>query len=414
MNGSLLYERFTDDYHFRSDDDPMVLAGKGDNVKGKAVLIMVLVTFVVMFSAVGYAEEKKTEAPKGQAAPPPPPEVEVAEVTQKAIPVFQEYVATMDGLMNATILAQVQGYLIKQNYREGDFVKKGTALFEIDPRPFEASLDVAKAVLARHQAVLQTAKATLERILPLAEARAVSQKDKDDAIGRVQASEAQVLAAQAEVRKAELDVSFTKIISPIDGIAGAAKAQIGDLVGPPQAQVLTTVSTVDPIKVYVPISEREYLAAAARAKAPKAEARKTQFDLVLTDGTTWPHKGTFAFADRQVDPQTGTIRVAILFPNPQNILRPGQYAKVRALMKTDKGALMVPQRAVSDLQGIYQVAVVEGDNTVKIRNVKVGERFEGFWVIQEGLKAGERVVVEGTQKVREGVKVNPKPYTAKQ
>jgi membrane fusion protein (multidrug efflux system) len=392
----------------------MALAGKGDNVKGKTFLILVLMTFVAVFSSVVLAEEKKADAQKGQAAPPPPPEVAVAEVTQKAIPVYQEYVATMDGLMNATILAQVQGYLIRQNYREGDFVKKGTLLFEIDPRPFEASLDVAKAVLARHQAVLQTAKATLARILPLAEARAVSQKDKDDAIGRVQAAEAQVLAAQAEVRKAELDLSFTKITSPIDGIAGAAKAQIGDLVGTPQAQVLTTVSTVDPIKVYVPISEREYLQAVERRKGGKAESKKAQFDLVLTNGASWPHKGTFAFADRQVDPQTGTIRVAILFPNPENTLRPGQYAKVRALMKTETGALMVPQRAVSDLQGIYQVAVVEGDNTVKMRNVKVGERFEGFWVIQEGLKLGERVVAEGTQKVREGVKVSPKPYSAKQ
>jgi membrane fusion protein (multidrug efflux system) len=392
----------------------MVLAGKGDNVKGKTVLILVLVTFVMVLGSVGYAEEKKEGAPKGEVTPPPPPEVEVAEVIQKAIPVYKEYVATMDGLMNATIMAQVQGYLIKQNYREGDFVKKGTLLFEIDPRPFEASLDVDKAVLAKHQAVLQTAKAALERILPLAAAKAVSQKDKDDAIGRVQAAEAQVLAAQAEVRKAELDLSFTKITSPIDGIAGAAKAQIGDLVGPPQAQVLTTVSTVNPIKVYVSISEREYLQSVEREKGQKGASKRTQFDLVLTDGTTWPYKGTFAFADRQVDPQTGTIRVAILFPNPDNVLRPGQYAKVRALMKTDKAALMVPQRAVSDLQGIYQVAVVEGDNKVKIRNVKVGERFEGFWIIQEGLKPGDRVVTEGTQKVREGVTVSPKPYTAKQ
>jgi membrane fusion protein (multidrug efflux system) len=262
--------------------------------------------------------------------------------------------------------------------------------------------------------VLQTAQATLDRILPLAEARAVSQKDKDDAIGRVQAAEAQVLAARAEVRKAELDLSFTKITSPIDGIAGAAKAQIGDLVGPPQAQVLTTVSNVNPIKVYVPISEREYLQAVERSKAQKGEAKKTQFDLVLTDGTAWPHQGSLAFADRQVDPETGTIRVAILFPNPENILRPGQYAKVRALLKTEKGALMVPQRAVGELQGIYQVAVVGADNMVKIRNVKVGERFEGFWIIQEGLKLGERVIAEGTQKVREGVKVSPKPYSTKQ
>jgi membrane fusion protein (multidrug efflux system) len=382
-------------------------------LKGKNVLILVFTACVALFSGVAHAEEKKTEAQKG-AAPPPVPEVAVAEVIEKAVPVYQEYVATMDGLVNATILAQVQGYLIKQNYQEGSFVKKGQLLFEIDPRPFEAELDVAKAILARHQAVLQTAQATLDRILPLAEARAVSQKDKDDANGRVQAAEAEVLAARAEVRKAELNLSFTKIKAPIDGIAGAAKAQIGDLVGTSQARELTTVSTVNPIKVYVPVSEREYLQAVERSKARKGEAEKTQFDLLLTDGSSWPEKGTLAFADRQVDPQTGTIRVAILFPNPDNILRPGQYAKVRALLKTEKGALMVPQRAVGDLQGIYQVAVVEADNTVKIRNVKVGERSGEFWVIQEGLKPGERVVAEGTQKVREGVKVNPKPYAPEQ
>jgi RND family efflux transporter MFP subunit len=382
-------------------------------VKAKYILILVFMAFVAVYSAAGHAEEEKTEAQEETAAAPPP-EVEVTEVVEKTVPVYQEYVATMDGMMNATILAQVQGYLIKQNYQEGSFVKKGTLLFEIDPRPFEAELDVAKAILARHQAVLQTAQATLDRILPLAAANAVSQKDKDDAIGRVQAAEAEVLAARAEVRKAELDLSFTKITSPLDGIAGAAKAQIGDLVGTPQSQVLTTVSTVNPIKVYVPISEREYLQAVERAKTRKAEVGKTQFDLVLTDGSTWPDKGTFAFADRQVDPQTGTIRVAILFPNPENVLRPGQYAKVRALVESEKGALMVPQRAVTDLQGIYQVAVVEADNTVKMRNVKIGERFEGFWIIQEGLKPGERVVAEGTQKVREGVKVTPKPYSPEQ
>jgi membrane fusion protein (multidrug efflux system) len=384
-------------------------------VKAKHVSILVLMVLVAAFSWLGHAAEKKaeekTETQKEAAAPP---QVEVAEVIEKAVPVYQEYVATMDGLVNATILAQVQGYLIKQNYQEGSFVKKGTLLFEIDPRPFEAELDVAKAILARHQAVLNTSRATLKRILPLAEARAVSQKDKDDAIGRVQAAEAEVLAAQAEVRKAQLNVSFTKIKSPIDGIAGAAKAQIGDLVGTSQSRELTTISSVNPIKVYVPVSEREYLQAVERSKNQKAAAEKTQFDLVLTDGSTWKHKGKLAFADRQVDPETGTIRVAILFANPDNILRPGQYAKVRALVKTEKGALMVPQRAVGDLQGIYQVAVVEADNTVKIRNVKVGERFEGFWVIQEGLKPGERVVAEGTQKVREGVKVNPKPYSPEQ
>jgi len=350
-----------------------------------------------------------------QASTPPPPEVEVAEVLQRDVPVYKEFVATTDGSVNATILAQVQGYLIKQNYKEGQFVRKGALLFEIDPRPFQASVDEAKAVLATRQAVLQTAQANLDRILPLAAANAVSQRDKDNSIGLVQSGEAQVLAAQAQVRKAELDLGFTKIASPIDGIAGAANAQIGDLVGTPQARVLTTVSTVNPIKVYVPISEREYLQAVEGAdKKEKGGPEKTEFDLILADGSTWPKKGTFSFADRQVDPQTGTIKVAILFPNPDNILRPGQFAKVRALMGTEKNALLVPQRAVGELQGNYQVAVVDADNTVKITNVKVGERFGDLWVIREGLKPGEKVVAEGIQKVGDGVKVSPKPFAPRQ
>ena len=352
---------------------------------------------------------------KAKVQQPPAPQVEVAEVLQRDAPVYQEWVATTDGFVNATILAQVQGYLIKQNYKEGDFVKKGTMLFEIDPRPFQAAVDEAKAALAKHQAVLWTAQADLNRILPLAAAHAVSQRDRDNAVGLVQATEAQVLGAQAQVRKAELDLGFTKIASPIDGIAGAAKAQIGDLVGTPQARELTTVSTVNPIKVYVPISEREYLEAMGRYKQEaKAEAAKITFDLILADGGTWPQKGSFSFADRQVDPRTGTIRVAVLFPNPNNILRPGQFAKVRALIATEKGALLVPQRAVGDLQGSYQVAVVDADNTVKITNVKVGERLGELWVIREGLKPGDRVVAEGTQKVGNGVKVSPKPFAPQQ
>jgi len=356
----------------------------------------------------GCTEEKKA------VAPPPPPEVEVAEVIQRDVPVYQEWVASMDGLVNATILAQVQGYLIKQNYKEGELVKKGTLLFEIDPRPFQATLDEARAALAKQQAVLQTAQANLKRILPLAAANAVSQRDKDNAIGSVQSAEAQVLESQAQVRKAELDLGFTKIASPIEGIAGAANAQIGDLVGTPQARTLTTVSTVNPIKVYVPISEREYLMAVEKSKQEqKPDAEKTTFELILADGSSWAQKGTFSFADRQVDPQTGTIRVAILFPNPENLLRPGQFAKVRALMGTVKDALLVPQRAVGELQGSYQVAVVEADNTVQIRGVKVGERTGNLWVVREGLKQGDRVVAEGTQKVGNGAKVTPKPYTPK-
>jgi RND family efflux transporter MFP subunit len=375
-------------------------------VKIQSVLVIVFIFLAC--SLFGCTEEKKA------AAPPPPPEVEVAEVVQKDVPVYQEWVASMDGLVNATILAQVQGYLIKQNYKEGDLVKKGALLFEIDPRPFQAVVDEARAALAKQQAILQTAQANLKRILPLAAANAVSQRDKDNAIGQVQSAEAQELASQAQVRKAELDLGFTKISSPIDGIAGAAKAQIGDLVGTPQALVLTTVSTVNPIKAYVPLSEREYLQAVEKSKqGAKADAEKTAFDLILADGKTWPHKGTFSFADRQVEVQTGTIRVAILFPNPENLLRPGQFAKVRALMKTEKGAILVPQRAVGELQGSYQVAVVEADNTVRIRGVTVGERIGNLWVIREGLKAGDRVVAEGTQKVGNGVKVTAKPYTPK-
>lgn len=372
-------------------------------MKLKSVIVLFSLSAAVWLNGCG--EKKK-------AAEPPPQEVMVAEVSQKDVPVYREWVASMDGIVNATILAQVEGYLIKQNYKEGDLVKKGDLLFEIDPRPFRAALDEARAVQAKQQAVLQTAQANLKRILPLAEANAVSQRDKDNSIGMVEAAEAEVLSAKASVRKAELDLSFTKITSPIDGIAGSAKAQIGDLVGTPQSLELTKVSTVNPIKVYVPISEREYLRAVEKSKEEeKPDSEKMTFNLILADESTWPEKGTFSFADRQVDPRTGTIRVAILFPNPDNILRPGQFAKVRALVSTEKNALLVPQRAVGELQGNYQVAVVDADNTVKIRNVKVGERYGELWVIREGLKPGERVVAEGTQKVGDGVKVMPKPYT---
>jgi len=374
-------------------------------VKLKSVIVLFSLAAAVWLNGCG--EKKK-------AAEPLPQEVMVAEVVQKDVPVYQEWVASMDGIVNATILAQVEGYLIKQNYKEGDLVKKGDLLFEIDPRPFRAALDEARAVLAKQQAVLQTAQANLKRILPLAEANAVSQRDRDNAIGMVQAAEAEVLSAKASVRKAELNLSFTKITSPIDGIAGSAKAQIGDLVGTPQSLELTKVSTVNPIKVYVPISERVYLKvfdASKQEQQPASEKHIHTFNLILADGSTWPENGTFSFADRQVDPRTGTIRVAILFPNTDNILRPGQFAKVRVLMDTEKDALLVPQRAVGELQGNYQVAVVGADNTVKIRNVKVGERYGEFWVIREGLKPEERVVAEGTQKVGDGVKVTPKPYT---
>jgi membrane fusion protein, multidrug efflux system len=346
-----------------------------------------------------------------QATGPAAPAVEVANVVVKDVPIVREWVGTTDGLVNAKINAQVQGYLIKQNYKEGSEVKKGQVLFEIDPRPFQAALEQAKGQLAINDGQLYTAKANLEKIRPLAAVNAVSKKDLDDAIGREASAKAAVQAAKASVRKSEIDLSFTKITSPIDGIAGIAKAQLGDLVGNPGGPELTTVSTVDPIKVFVPLSEQEYMHLTRTAEARgKSSQEGPNLDLVLADGKVFPHKGKVFFADRQVDERTGTIKVATLFPNPGNILRPGQFAKIRALIETQTGALLVPQRAVNELQGRFQVAVVDPDNQVDLRWVKVGERAGPLWVIDEGLKPGERVIVEGIQKVKAGMPVTPKPF----
>jgi len=354
----------------------------------------------------------------------PPPIVEVADVIQKNVPVYSEWVASMDGLVNATIRAQVQGYLIKQNYKEGDFIKKGQILFEIDPRPFQASLGQAKASLnqakaevVRLEAAHFTAKANLDRVRPLADVNAVSKKDLDDAIGAelstraaVQASQAAVGAAEAAVEKVQLDLGFTKIVSLIDGVVGIAKAQIGNLVGPGSIEELTTVSTVDPIKVYIPESEQEYL---RNRRNGQGRNRNVPLSLILADGSVHPYQGAVAFADRQVDVKTGTIRVAALFPNPGNILRPGQFARVRAQSEIKKGALLVPQRSVTELQGTFQVAVVGQDNQVDIRSVNPAERIDNLWVIDSGLKPGEKVIAEGVQKVKQGTIVNPKPYNSK-
>jgi len=348
----------------------------------------------------------------GEKTPAPAvPEVTVAEVLVKDVPIVREWVGTTDGLVNAKINAQVQGYLIRQNYQEGSLVKKGQVLFEIDPRPFEATLAQARGQLAISQGQLYTAKASLDKIRPLARVNAVSKKDLDDAIGREASARAAVQTAQAAVRKAEIELSFTKITSPITGLAGIAKAQLGELVGSPGGPELTTVSTLDPIKVYVPISEQEYLNF-ARQEAAKNQtgSENANLELILADGSVFPHKGRVSFADRQVDERTGTIKVAALFPNPAYLLRPGQFAKVRAVMETRKGAVLVPQRAVNEIQGRFQVAVVGPDNKVELRFVKARERTGSLWVIDEGLNPGERVIVEGLQKVRAGMTVTPKPY----
>ncbi len=322
---------------------------------------------------------KKGTTKQGEA----PPLVEVTAVIQKDVPIYSEWTASTDGFVNATIRAQVQGYLIRQDYREGDLVKKGQVLFGIDPRTFQAALEQAKGQLSQAQARWENAKANLERIKPLVEEKAVSLKDLDDAVGNELESRAAVASATAMVDKARLDLDFTKVLSPITGIAGIARAQIGNLVGPGSIEELTTVSQVDPIKVYIPMSEQEFLRNVAGSSA---RAERMELELILADGSVHPGKGTFAFADRQVDIKTGTIKVAITFPNPGNKLRPGQFAKVRALTAMKKGALLVPQRAVAELQGRYQVAVVDQQNRVEIRPVKAAERVDSLWVIEEGLK----------------------------
>lgn len=361
----------------------------------------------------------KSEPPK-----PPPPEVEVVQVEQKDVPLSREWIGTLDGLVNAQIKPQVTGYLLRQTYTDGAFVKKGQLLFEIDPRTFQAALDQAKGQLANAEAQLATARANqvkaqndVSRYTPLAKEQAIPQQDLDNAIqanqaaqAQVEAAKAAVEAAKAKVASAQLDLGFTKVVSLIDGIAGIAQAQIGDLVS--QSTLLTTVSTVDPIKVYFPVSEREYLDYVKEHPDTAKRAAQESFELILADGSVYPRKGSFSFADRQVDVKTGTLRLQAVFPNPGNVLRPGQYARIRAITKTAKGALLVPQRAVTEQQGSYQVAVVSSGNTVEIRPVKVGERVGTQWIIETGLKPGERVVAEGTQRVRPGAIVTPKPLGA--
>ena len=345
------------------------------HVQHYIILFIVLALFCALTGC-----SKKPQAP-------PPPAVEVMPVIQKDVTVHHEWIGTLDGMVNATIRAQVQGYLIKQNYREGDFVKKGQILFEIDPRSFQSTLEKAKGQLEAQQARWTTAKANLARVRPLAEQNAISKKDLDDSIGTEQAAHAAVLSAQATVDNAKLDLDFTRILSPVDGIAGIAKAQIGNLVGPGGMEELTTVSTIQPIKVFIQVSEQEYLQSLRRTESERSvEQRlgKLAVELILADGTVYPHKGTFLFADRQVDVKTGTIKLACAFPNPGNFLRPGQYGRIRVATSVQKDALLVPQRAVGEIQGKYMVAVIGPDNKADIRPVKVGERVDNLWVILDG------------------------------
>jgi len=361
---------------------------------------------LALLLAAGCGKEQK-------AAPPPPPAVEVTQVVRKDVPIYSEWVGTADGLVNATIRAQVTGYLMKQNYGEGDLVRAGQVLFEIDPRTFQAAVDGAKGALAQAEARWATAKANLDRVRPLAAKNAVSQKDLDDNIGAELSGRAAVASAQAQLEEARLNLGFTRITSPIDGLAGIAKAQIGNLVGPGQIQELTTVSTVDPIKVFFSVSEQEYLDfrkdAGKGGKTSREEVQALSLEMILAGGTVYPHKGRISVGDRQVDVKTGTLRLGALFPNPGNLLRPGQYALIRATMSTKKGALLVPQRAVTEMQGKFLVAVVGADNVVDVRMVTPAERIGSQWIIDKGLKPGETIVAEGVQKVRSGVRVHATP-----
>jgi membrane fusion protein (multidrug efflux system) len=349
----------------------------------------------------------------GPAAPPeaPPIEVVVAPVVQHDVSVTSEWIGTIEGTVDAEIRAQVAGYLISRDYEEGRLVRSGDLLFRIDPRPFQAALDQALGDLGRAQAALEKARLDVERYTPLVAQGAVSRQELDDATQAKRAGEASVQTARAAVEKARLDLSFTEIRSPIDGIAGVAVAQIGNLVGPSDPKPLTTVSQVDPIRVSAPISEREYLAFARRTGdiARGSQGRGANLELVLSDGSVHTERGHAILAGREVDPRTGTILIKGEFPNPGNLLRPGQYARVRAVTEVKKGALLVPQRAVSELQGVQQVAVVGPDDKVAMRVVEAGVRDGSLRVIEKGLAPGERVVVEGLQKVRDGAAVVPKP-----
>jgi len=452
--------------------------------KPKLIIPIAVVAVLIIIGLIAIVSKSND----GVKAAPRPLDVEVVQVKQDDVPLYSEWIGTTEGIVNADIKGQVTGYLLRQDYKEGSFVKKGDLLFEIDPRPFRAVLDQANGQLAQFkgqleqansqvvQAEAQVAQANsqllqaqaqlaqaeanqvktqldVNKYAPLAEQKAVTQQDLDNAVqanvvakAQVEASKAgvetaraqlryanaqigsakaatktangQVENAEAAVKTAQLNLGFTRIISPIDGIAGLAQTQVGDLVQPNNSNspLLTTVSTVDPIKVYFTISEQQYL---AFSKQNIIEARQggsvtqIELELILADGSIYPHKGSFYYADRQVDQKTGAIRIAGLFPNPGNILRPGQFGRVRAVTATKDSALLVPQRAVTQLQGGYQVAVVGNDNKIDIRTIKLGDHSGPMWIVEDGLKPGESVVVEGIQRVRPGVLVNPRPYTKK-
>jgi len=352
--------------------------------------------------ALALAACQKTTSP-----PPPPPEVQVVDVIQKDVPIYSEWVGTLDGYVNAEIRPKIEGYLQKQLYRDGAFVRQGDVLFEIDPRQYQAALDQAMGTKGRAEAALFKARNDVQRYTPLVAQKAVSQQELDNAVAAEMESTAALESAKANVQQARLNLTWTRVLSPISGVVGIAKSQVGDLVTP--QTVMTTVSQVDPIKVIFNISEKEYMRYADQINQPPDSKREGVLELVLDDGSIYPSKGKVITVDREVDVRTGTMTVKGAFPNPGNLLRPGQFAKVRAALETERGALLVPQRAVSELQGSYQVGVVGPDGKAEIRVVQPGPRVDSLWVIRKGLNPGEKVIVEGLFRVRPGMVVNAKP-----
>jgi RND family efflux transporter MFP subunit len=378
------------------------ISPRGSGVKSMIVLLAPFLLPVTVVFGVGCGSPK--------AAPPiPSPEVEVASVIQKDVPIYSEWIATLDGYVNAQIQPQVTGYVIRQNYKEGSFVRQGQILFQIDARPFQALVDQANAQLAQAQAQLGKTQMDVDRDTPLAKARAIAQSQLDNDVQANRAAQAAVKAAEAQVEQAKLNLEFTDVKSLVDGISGIAQVQIGNLVNP--TTVLTTVSQINPIKAYFSISEQEYIHFADRINAETQKEPPTNgspFELILADGSVYPHKGVGLLANRQVDVTTGSIQVICSFPNPQNFLRPGQFGRLRAAPDVRRGALLVPQKAVSELQGNYQVVAVGADNKASIRPVKVGERVGPMWIVESGLQAGDVVVVEGLMKVQNGATVKIK------
>jgi membrane fusion protein (multidrug efflux system) len=350
----------------------------------------------------------KEEAPP----PPPPPDVKVAEVLTRDVPVYVEAIGQTRGNTEIEIRARVEGFLETVNFTEGTFVSRGQLLYTIDPRPFEASLSQAKANLAQAEAELARAHQDVVRFEPLVAKNAISRQEYETAVAVERAQVSAVEAAKARVESAELDLGYTRVLAPDNGLVGKTEVYPGTLVGRGQSTLLTHISKIDPIHVRFTIAERDYLYyARRREERTRIENAETPFQLVLADGTTHDQPGRLVFVDRNVDPQTGTILLEASFPNPQRIVRPGQYARVRAAVDLKKGAVLVSQRSVQELQGIYNVAVVKADDTVEIRMVTPGERVGTLWVVDSGLNSGDRVVVEGLQKVRPGAKVTPETVT---